>query len=101
MDSRQPPGQQQDLEIHQRSDREPALNSGRSIDADGLPAALVIADEEIELRSNPQVQQQKRQLNGAPQGLGMLAEGALPQFFSGFHVPRLLLKDTATRISRQ
>ena len=75
-------GQQQSLQIHERGDRQPSLDTRRTAHADGLPAALVIADEEIELDSDPQVQQQKRELKRAAQGLGMFRERALRELLA-------------------
>ena len=90
MNLRQVAGQQKCLQIHQARDREPAFDScGTGWCSRGI--CLKVADEEIEFRTEPDIQSEKQKLDDLSNSLRMIGECAADVVFFELHRPLYLL----------
>ena len=64
---------EQVLQVHQAGDGQPALDARRAGTAQRRAAGLVEADEEVESRADPEVEQEERRLDAAAHELRPVA----------------------------
>ena len=72
MDGGEGSGEQKHLQVHQRRDRQPAFDTGRTGDQRRGAERFIVPDEEVELDADPDVQQQESALHAPTQKLRMI-----------------------------